>query len=103
MTRDNFKLPSVADFRRFGRFHCIKDLNIYHELPDEILCYVVPNYYFTKKWISRKVIENLRLHCINLKKQAEYEDFIQNLQDQKELMIRRLKDKIMSENVNSNC
>jgi len=98
----NFILPTVTDFRRFGRFHLIQDLTIYHDIPSDLLCHIIPNYYIIKNRISKKIINKLKLYCIYLKNQANYEDFVQTLEDQKELLIRRVKDKLLDEILEKN-
>lgn len=47
-----------------------------------------------EKNISSETMNLIKTHCIILKKQAEFEDNIEQLRDQKELQIRRLEDKI---------
>lgn len=98
----NFNLPTVADFRKYGRFYHIQDLDIYHEIPNEIIFFVFPHIFFVKHRINKKFIENLRNFCINLKKQADHEDYIQELKDRKELLIRRLEDKLRNKLLNCN-
>ncbi len=99
---DTTTLPTVADFRRHGRFYHIENLDIYHNIPNELICYIFPHYFFQKKILNLKFIENYKNFCINLKKCAEYEDHIQEITDQKELLIRRLEDKIRDEILKKN-
>lgn len=98
-------LPSIKDFRIYGRFHHLPKLDLYSEIPLSILCYVYPRYLFIKDKIRSESLEFLKHHCIILKEQADYEDNITNLKDQKELQIRRLEDRIHSyyRNMNKFC
>ena len=94
---DAFILPNVCDFRKFGRFYHIQNLDIYHDLPNEILYYIFPLYIFIKDKINKQFILKLKDYCIYLKNTAEYEDYIEDLSDKKELLLRRLEDKLRSE------
>lgn len=87
-------IPTLEDFKKYGRFHSVEDLDLYHELPLDILFYVFPNYIFSRDKIPRKMLDKLRLHCILCKRRADYEDKMQELNDQKELQLRRFEDKI---------
>ena len=90
----NMRLPKVEDFKQYGRFHGIENLDMYHEIPLDILFYVFPNYIFSKEKISKKMMNDLRLHCILCERSAKYEDKVTTLNDQKELQIRRLEERI---------
>ncbi len=102
MAGAGLRMPIVTDFRRFGRFHMIHDLDIYHDLPGELLCHIFPDYIFVKGKVCKKFMEKLKMYCVYLKKQAEYEDLIQNLLDEKELLIRRVKENLIAEIVEKN-
>lgn len=90
----NMVLPKLEDFKKYGRFHAIENLDLYHDVPLDILFYVFPNYIFSKDKVSKKMLNDLKLHCILCKRRAEYEDKMENLNDQKELQLRRFEDKI---------
>lgn len=92
----NINLPTVSDFRKNGRFYHLENLDIYHDIPEELLCHIFPYYFFSKKQLNKSFIENYKYFCINLKKRADYDDYLQELLDQKELLLRRLEDKIRS-------
>jgi|APCry1669190288_1035285.scaffolds.fasta_scaffold23086_3 hypothetical protein len=90
---EGLKLPTVTDFRRFGRFHLISNLSPTHPIPDDLIFYILPNYFFFKEHVSKKFLQNYKRFCLALKKQAVFEDYIKDLSDQKELLLRRLEDK----------
>lgn len=101
----SLNLPTVKDFRMYGRFHHLPKVDLYSDPPLSILCYVFPKYLLYKDKIKPEILEFLKLHCMILKEQADYEDNVTNLKDQKELQIRRLEDRIHSYylNVNKSC
>jgi len=84
------RLPTVADFRKHGRFHHIRDLDIFPQLPSEILCWIYPDYHFNKSYFTPGYLDCLKFHCIDLIKSAKYEDEISDLHDQKQLLILRV-------------
>jgi len=90
------KLPTVKDFRLYGRFHDLPELDLYQEIPAIIMNYIYPAYSFMETEVSADLITRIKMHCIIAKKQAIYEDNVETLKDQKELQIRRLEDKIHS-------
>jgi len=93
----NLKLPNVSDFKRYGRFHNMPGLSPQFGIPGDILAYIFPNFYLMDQTtIPEDFQTKLKEHCLYLKRLAEYEDFIQDLNDQKELQIRRLEDKIIN-------
>jgi len=94
--------PQVEDFKRYGYFHGIQNLDIYHDVPSEILCYMFPYYHFMGDKIKPKFLRKLKLHCIYLKHRAEYEDRIMEKKDQKELLINRV-EKIVEKKCLENC
>ena len=85
--------PSVKDFRKYGRFHQIDYFDQTTKIPTEILFYSFPDYFINKRKPNDKILNNLKNHCIESRKQALYEDQMQDLNDQKELQIRRLEEK----------
>jgi len=99
---DTLRLPNVSDFKRYGRFHNMPGLTHQFGIPGDILAYIFPNYYLMDQTIlPEEFLNKLKEHCLYLKRLAEYEDFIQDLNDQKELQIRRLEDKIINKKHNS--
>lgn len=89
------RFPTIDDFRRYGRLHQAPVFDAYTPLPGDILAFIFPNYYLMDdKAIPEDKLIKLTLFCLNLRKQAEYEDFVQDLNDQKELQLRRLEEKI---------
>lgn len=89
-------LPTVKDFRQYGRFHNLPKIDLYSEIPLQILYHIYPNYLFLGKTISNQTLELIKEHCLIVKDQAEYEDKIENLKNEKELQLRRLEDRIHS-------
>jgi len=87
-------LPTVADFRKHGCFYHLREMDIYQDIPSEILCHIFPFYYFKKDCISQDFIENLKFYCIYLKNRAKYEDEINELNEQKELLINRIRNEM---------
>ncbi len=102
MAGAGLRMPTVTDFRRFGRFHMIQDLDIYHDLPSELLCHIFPGYIFEKGKMCKKFAEKLKIYCVCLRKQAEHEDLVQCLLDEKELLIRRVREKLIAEMAEKN-
>lgn len=95
MSDRNIRLPTVADFRRYGPLHQAPAFDIYNNLPGDVLVFIFPNYFLLEEnVISEDYLVKLRLFCFYLRKQAEYEDFIQEMNDQKELQLRRLEEKL---------
>ena len=90
------RLPTVKDFRAYGKFADLQDLDKYKELHLELLCYIYPDYLFISDQISVDVLNLIKNHCIVMQHFAEYEDRYEKLKDQKELQLRRLEDKIHS-------
>ncbi len=99
------RLPTIKDFRLYGRFHSLPKLDIYNDIPLSILYYVFPNYFIIQEKIKPEILDFLKQLCMMLKDEAEYEDRMENLKDQKELQIRRLEDRIHSYylNINQTC
>lgn len=91
---DYKNLPTVKDFRRYGRFHELPKLDLYNEIPLVLLYYICPQYYLNENKINSNLKELIKNHCIIMKEQAEYEDKIEQLKNEKELQIRRLEDQI---------
>ena len=85
--------PSVKDFRKYGRFYQVEYFDVNTKIPTEILFYSFPDYFINRRKPSSKILDNLKNHCIEARKQALYEDQMQDLNDQKELQIRRLEEK----------
>ena len=90
------RLPTVKDFRAYGKFADVQDLDKYKDIPLVILCHIYPDYLFISDQISLEVLDIIRNHCLVMKQFAEYEDKYEKLKDQKELQLRRLEDKIHS-------
>lgn len=91
---ENLRLPTILDFKRYGRFHQMPGLQPQFDIPGDILAHIFPYYYLMEKdAIPYELLLKLKEHCLYLKRVAEYEDFIQDLNDQKELQIRRLEEK----------
>jgi hypothetical protein len=88
------KLPTVKDFRIYGRFYNLSDLDPYQELPVTILCYVFPSYFFNTNICNAEIKDAIKHYCLYLKQQAIYEDSIEDLKNKKELQIRRLEERI---------
>lgn len=88
------RLPTIKDFRAYGKFGYLQDLDKYKELPLTILCYIYPDYLFISSQIDTETLNLIKNHCIVMKQFAKYEDEVEKLKDQKELQIRRLEDKI---------
>lgn len=92
---DCFKnFPTIKDFRQYGKFHTIPKINLYNEIPLQILYHIYPDYYLIEHDITSDTKEWIKNHCIIMKEQAEYEDRIDQLKNEKELQIRRLEDVI---------
>jgi len=72
----------------------LQELDIYHDIPTEILCYVIPLYHFKSHDVTEEFVEKLKLHCIDLKIQAKHEDTLCELNEQKEILVNRLKTRI---------
>jgi hypothetical protein len=98
---DITQFPTVADFRRFGRFHS-NNLALTQSISEDLLIYIIPNYFFIKEHVSKQFIKNYKKYCMALKRQAMFEDYIKDLNDQKELLIRRLESKNLCE-CNNTC
>ena len=92
------KLPTVKDFRAYGRFANVRDLDKYNELPLIILYHIYPNYLFLSdnEQPSPIILNFIKQHCLIMKEIAEYEDEFEKIKDQKELQLRRLEDRIHS-------
>ena len=88
------KLPTVRDFRLYGRFYNISDLEHDKELPLSIICYIYPDYLFKDYELDSNIKNLIKKHCILLREQANYEDNIEDLKIKKELQIRRLEERI---------
>lgn len=101
------RLPTVKDFRAYGKFANLQDLDKYKELPLSLLYHIYPNYLFMNDQISPKILDLIRNHCMVMKQFALYEDEFEKLKDQKELQLRRLEDKIhnyyLDREINCNC
>lgn len=87
-------LPTVKDFKLYGKFYNLKELNEFTEIPIKILYHIFPNYLFIKDNIDQHSKELIKNHCLILKEQAQYEDHVEYLKNLKELQIRRLEDRI---------
>ncbi len=87
-------LPTVKDFKMYGKFHNIIGLDLYSEVPLQILYHIYPDYLFQKETIAQDTLELIKTHCIIMKEQAKYEDHVEYLKNLKELQIRRLEDRI---------
>jgi len=90
------RLPTVKDFRLYGKFHSLPEIDPSSDVPLIILIHIFPNYLFMKENLSPETLYLIKTHCILTKQQAQWEDNIEKLKDQKELQIRRLEDKIHS-------
>jgi hypothetical protein len=88
------RLPTIKDFRTYGKFGHLQDLDKYKELPLAILYHIYPDYLFLSGEIPAETLNLIKSHCIVMKEFAKYEDEFEKLKDQKELQIRRLEDKI---------
>jgi hypothetical protein len=89
---DGIQFPTVDDFRRFGHFHG-NNLALTQCIFEDLLIYIIPNYFFIKEHVSKQFIKNYKKYCLALKRQAMFEDYIKDLNEQKELLIRRLESK----------
>jgi len=102
-TEEEIRLPKVADFRKYGPLHHI-ELDLYNPIPGDLLAFIFPYYYlYEDEILDEARVFKLRLFCINLRKKAEYEDYIQEIKDTKELQLRRLEDKLSEKLKNQTC
>jgi len=92
---NNYILPSVKDFKKFGKFYNLPKIDVYSDLPLLILCSLNENYIFNPKIIPQETLEKIKLHCSVLQELAKHEDFIRDCKDTHELQIRRLEDKLL--------
>ena len=86
------RLPQVKDFRIYGKFHHLPNMNSCKELPLIVLYHVFPNYLFETKELDHTSKDIIRKHCAILQEQAKYEDNMEDLKIKKELQIRRLEE-----------
>jgi hypothetical protein len=86
------RLPKVKDFRQYGKFHHLPNMNSCTELPLILLYHIFPNYLFESKELDHASKEVIKKHCAVLQEQAKYEDDIEDLKIKKELQIRRLEE-----------
>ena len=91
---ENIKLPTIKDFRRYGKFYDLPKIDVYTDLPLLILCNIHNEYIFKPNILTDSFLEKLKLHCMVLQNIAKYEDFIEDLKTSRELQMRRLEEKL---------
>lgn len=87
-------LPAVKDFRIYGKFYNVTKNELINKIPDNILHHIYPNYLVKGTMITNNEMITIQKYCIILREEADYEDKLENLKNQKELQIRRLEDRI---------
>lgn len=107
MTGDTaINLPSIEDFRKFGRFYKIsmKKNSKSNILPTELYRYIFPDFadhlFKTKSAPKKQTIEKIYNYCLSLKKEVMKEErlFIKKLLHEHE--IKQLEEKIKEYFVN---
>jgi hypothetical protein len=99
-----FNLPSIEDFRKYGRFYKIAINKKTEKLPQELYRFVFPDYkehFFDKKDApKKKTVQMVLNYCLSLKKEITKEErlFKQKLTHDNE--IKQLEEKIKEYFVN---